>query len=643
MSGGGTRILLIDFVRVHYNSRSYPEAMRQETDRMHSTRVTRRDLLTGTAATLALGLIAAPRSAHAAGVLTVQQVLDRMKLHVGGPWREGGVDRIIAGSADTVVKGIGTTMMATFDALKDAVKAGTNLIITHEPTFWSHQDVIADLAGDPLLRAKQEYIRDHDLVCYHFHDHWHALRPVDGINYGMQQKMGWTGYMDADNQRIFNLPPTTLLELAKDLREKLGATTLRVVGDPGLTVRRVYESWGNSSLFPGVNFLGSDVDALVIGEAQDWDLVEYAQDIVASGQKKALIVLGHVRSEMFGMQFCAEWLKGFVPEVPVRFIPTVEPYWFVEHPPARTAAAHANALAVAIPSPQAPAADQASVVARPPLHTGPVTALQLTSRIREKLGVPATAAAADYVVAGDPTTAVTGIATTAIATLDCLKKAAAANLNLIVTLESTFWSDTDNLDRLEGDATFKAKRDFIREHKLVCFHLRSRWPATGPNGIAAAMAGELGWNAFAANPEARVDFTLPATTLLDLARELGAELNDRTLRVVGDPALPVTRVAAKWGNASRLPAIRLLNGPADVVIVGYAHEWEAVEYTQDMISNGARKGLILLGEGKSQDAGMKGCAEWLKTFITEVPIGHVALAEPYWNLQHPGMDVGTGS
>jgi putative NIF3 family GTP cyclohydrolase 1 type 2 len=300
---------------------------------MHTFEISRREVIVGGAATVALAAMGVARPALAPGTLTVQQVLDRMKLNVGGPWREGRtVDRIIAGSADMEVTGIGTMMMATFDALKDAVKAGTNLVITHEPTYWSHPDTLTDLMDDPLYKTKLDYIRAHNLVSFHFHDHWHALRPVDGINYGMQQQMGWTRYMDPNNQRVFNLPPTTLLGLAKDFQTKLGARTLRVVGDPNMPVKKVYESWGYCSSFPGVNFLTSDVDVLVIGEAQDWDLVAYAQDLVASGQKKALILLGHVRSEMFGMKYCAEWLKGFFPEVPVKFIPTIEPYWNLEQP-----------------------------------------------------------------------------------------------------------------------------------------------------------------------------------------------------------------------------------------------------------------------------------------------------------------------
>jgi hypothetical protein len=29
---------------------------------------------------------------------------------------------------------------------------------------------------------------------------------------------------------------------------------------------------------------------------------------------------------------------------------------------------------------------------------------------------------------------------------------------------------------------------------------------------------------------------------------------------------------------------------------------------------------------------MKHCADWLKTFITEVPVEYISVNEPYWNL-----------
>jgi hypothetical protein len=38
-----------------------------------------------------------------------------------------------------------------------------------------------------------------------------------------------------------------------------------------------------------------------------------------------------VVSEESGMKYCAEWLKQFVTEVPVQFVPAPEPFWI---PPA---------------------------------------------------------------------------------------------------------------------------------------------------------------------------------------------------------------------------------------------------------------------------------------------------------------------
>jgi putative NIF3 family GTP cyclohydrolase 1 type 2 len=261
-----------------------------------------------------------------------------------------------------------------------------------------------------------------------------------------------------------------------------------------------------------------------------------------------------------------------------------------------------------------------------------MTALQVIQRVLKNVALPSSFEAMDYVVAGDPTTAVTGIATTAIASIDCLKSAASSGKNLIITLEPTFWADNDNLDRFEGNALFKYKRDFIRSNHLVCFHLHDNWPAKGPDGIAVGMSKELGWDGYILDRANPTTFKVPPTTLLGLARELSGKLNDRTMRIVGDPRLPVSNIAAKWGSAMQMPAIHLLNGPVEVVVLGYTHEWEAVEYAQDMIADGKRKGLILLGESKSEQAGMKYCAQWLKTFITEVPVEYISVSEPYWNL-----------
>jgi putative NIF3 family GTP cyclohydrolase 1 type 2 len=278
---------------------------------------------------LAATKIIRPQTAHP---LTAGQVIDRIKANVGIPWLAQTVDNIIAGAAETPVKGIATTMMATLDVVQRAAASGKNMVITHESTFFSHQDRTEELLQDPTYQFKLDFLNKNNMVVFHFHDHWHRMRP-DGIATGMIRELGWEKNADPQNPRMFRFPGTPLARFAREMETKLKIRTIRVLGDPALPVKRVIASWGYASLTPGIPFFAQpDVDVLVLGETREWELVEYAQDTIASGKKKGLIVLGHVVSEQAGMKYCAEWLKEFIKEVPIEFIAAAEPFWRPANP-----------------------------------------------------------------------------------------------------------------------------------------------------------------------------------------------------------------------------------------------------------------------------------------------------------------------
>lgn len=265
--------------------------------------------------------------AQEAEPLTAAGVIEKIKANVGVPWREKTVDNLIAGSPTTRVKGIATTMMATLDVLQRAHAAGLNMVITHESTFFSHQDTLDQLRQDKTYLHKLGFIENNGMAVFHFHDHWHARRP-EGIATGMMRELGWEKNVDAGNHRLYTFPGIPLARFARDIESKLKIRTMRVLGDPKLEVHRVMTSWGYVSQFPGTNFIARpDIDTLVVGETREWELVEYVQDQIASGQKKALIIMGHVVSEQAGMRYCAEWLRGFIKDVPVDFVPATEPFW----------------------------------------------------------------------------------------------------------------------------------------------------------------------------------------------------------------------------------------------------------------------------------------------------------------------------
>lgn len=259
---------------------------------------------------------------------TAAELAARIEHRSGVTVQANTVDTFKAGSPDTRVTGIAVTMMATLDVLQRAAARGLNLVITHEPVFYSHRDATAILEkdADPVYGAKQKFIADNALVIWRFHDRPHAMKP-DMIRAGMIEALGWGIHQQADSAALFELPPMTIAGLAAQIRDKLGARSLRIVGDSSARVSRAAMTQG----FPGfaanrTALRVSGVDVLVMGEDHEWETIAYSADAITAGLLKGIIVLGHVPSEQAGMELVARWLRTFIGEVPVEFIATGDPF-----------------------------------------------------------------------------------------------------------------------------------------------------------------------------------------------------------------------------------------------------------------------------------------------------------------------------
>lgn len=261
---------------------------------------------------------------------TAREIIAAIQRQIPIGWDAPTVDTFKAGNPDTPLNGIAVTMMATMDVLQRAAAHGDNLIITHEPTFFDHLDTPQGIKDDDAVwKEKREFIEQHGLVVWRFHDHWHSRTP-DGILVGMTRVLGWTHFQSPDNPHLYSLPATTLRKLAADVARKLDRPILRIVGDPAMPVRRVALAPGASGFARQVAALElDDVDVLVAGESREWETVEYAADAVSQGRKKALILIGHVPSEQAGMEDCTSWLKSFVKGVRIEFVATQQPFWTV--------------------------------------------------------------------------------------------------------------------------------------------------------------------------------------------------------------------------------------------------------------------------------------------------------------------------
>jgi len=261
--------------------------------------------------------------------MTAGEVVDRIKKNLGAPWRENTYrDTFKSGGPDTKVTGIATTVFASFDMIQRAVAAGLNMIIPHEVTYWNDRDDKTLVDTDPLVyKEKLAYLAAHDVVIFRTHDSMHDQRP-DFTFVGSARQIGLDAkYETAPGSHRFVVPETTLGTLASSVRRRTGAKALRVVGDPGARVSRIQLGVGYATA--AANTAG--VDVVISGEQQELDGIldspEYVLDAAALGMPKGWIMLGHAVSEEAGMLEMAEWIKGFVPEVPVRLVKAGEPFW----------------------------------------------------------------------------------------------------------------------------------------------------------------------------------------------------------------------------------------------------------------------------------------------------------------------------
>jgi putative NIF3 family GTP cyclohydrolase 1 type 2 len=264
--------------------------------------------------------------------LTAGEVVNRIKAVMaiqGVPWNDATTrDRFKFGGPETVVTGIATTFMGTFEAITRAAERGLNMIIPHEDTYWNDADNTAIAEADTLVyKTKVDFMARRDIVVFRIHDHMHRQRP-DFTFSGTAREVGLDPSTEtAPNSHRFVIPETTLGELAARVKKVRGDDAIRVVGDPRARVSRI--AMGAGMATPAVN--SPEIDVVIGGEQREidgaFDSPEYVMDAATLGVAKGWIIIGHNMSEESGMQEMADWLRPIVPEVKVQHVRAGNVYW----------------------------------------------------------------------------------------------------------------------------------------------------------------------------------------------------------------------------------------------------------------------------------------------------------------------------
>ena len=231
------------------------------------------------------------------------------------------------GSPHVEVSGILVCFMATLDAIGHAAEEDCNLIIAHEDLFFPYdfgQTKLQDSMTWTVNRARIEALCEHEITVIRAHGMLDRLCILDvfGEVLGLPEPVVSEGYI-----RIYDIPPTTVRELAADVKERVGLPLVRVVGDPQSTVKRVGAPWGGLGLSVNVSFIESllqhDPDVLIAGETDDYAM-RYVLDAGL-----AMIETSHSASENPGLRQFADRLAKDFPQMKVVYYDCPVPWRYL--------------------------------------------------------------------------------------------------------------------------------------------------------------------------------------------------------------------------------------------------------------------------------------------------------------------------
>ncbi len=268
--------------------------------------------------------------------MNVREVVEVILALNGGRKLEKTCDQLIEGNWEHQVTGVVTTFMATVDVIRRAVDMGCNLIITHEPTYFTGLDQTDWVKSDPVFQRKKALIDASQMSIWRYHDHMHSGN-TDLIYAGLLKDLGWENYLNTEFPlpHCYSIPATTVAALVGFLKKKLGMKVIQIIGDPDMKCRQVGILVGGGSLglgdekMPARLMHDQQLDVMICGEITEWTLCAYVRDAAALGFNKAMVIVGHERSEEPGMKDLADRLRPLLGEIPVHFSDAGEPFVYL--------------------------------------------------------------------------------------------------------------------------------------------------------------------------------------------------------------------------------------------------------------------------------------------------------------------------
>lgn len=235
--------------------------------------------------------------------------------------REPSVDRIIVGNPDTEVKKIGTAWMPYWSTLKAAKAQGVNILVVHEPTFYTHWDLDADkwdyyAAPSPAKEnyfvqrdKKRAWIEENHMVVIRCHDVLDKM-PEWGIPFAFGQALGFKNEDIIRSKTYYNIygidekPAIEVAGFIADNLKKLNQPGIAFYGDANYRVNSI--GVGTGTISDPLNYAELDADLYI---AIDDSIHTWTQTTYAEDTGRPLVVVSHGTSEEPGVKALSKHLQ----------------------------------------------------------------------------------------------------------------------------------------------------------------------------------------------------------------------------------------------------------------------------------------------------------------------------------------------
>jgi putative NIF3 family GTP cyclohydrolase 1 type 2 len=228
------------------------------------------------------------------------------------------------GSPDVALTGVLVCWLPTRDAIAAARRLGCNLIVARDqfnfPPDYSGARLDHHMSDRVTLRRIRE-LADANIAVFRAHSSLDGI-VLDGFAcaLGLPEPQIYGGRL----QRIYHIAPIVARQLAQQVRERMGADTIRVCGDLARTVSHMALLWGNTGCAHNPEglepILRLHPDVLITGETDEYPMR------AALDAGIPVIEAGHARSVAPGLRRFAAMLGGQFPGLRVEFYENPRPW-----------------------------------------------------------------------------------------------------------------------------------------------------------------------------------------------------------------------------------------------------------------------------------------------------------------------------